>query len=1165
MAVSTNKGSFKDFGSALKAGATQSVAPSKPAAKTGEAVGSAVGGGVLRTAPGGGTYVDKSTTPTQALTQARISKGGGGGGAGPIAPTDAAAPQINVQAAADTSTIKTNKIPTINEVAKQNILLSQQMKRQDTGPAPLSVSRAPGTFERITSRIKNFFGGTGVKGDKPSAPLGTYNVAGQISPNLSGRGTVLDPRSTGVTTALDVKKQELGLKEVPIFAITEGEKNKVVNEATANIKQKDIEFQQRINSGEDFSKIKKERDQYINSINKQTNENLKSNLEANPEYQKAVKDYSETAKKLGGKQLGTGEIVFPALQERTKEKLLDVQYSKDKKTIGFTDKGTKVLTEAVYFTPLGGPVALATAETEGIYNPKTGQITNQLTTSGNIQFVGGVLATVAGAGFAVRAATKGFQEANALSKLNQNIKSGAYKPTANEIKSGIVKFENVELKVGSKQLKDLDNKIKLRDKYSRELGLGKNVKLETIGSIQESTAIKNAISESSPELASSQGIDVSRYTVTRPSGRVEQGFIVKGIKQTEEGGKTFGAVFKLTKEGKIIKPTFFVEDLKTGKLFIGEKVFKSKLPKSTLVPVEGEPPIEIFPLDRLKVKPYQTITEQKVNVFEEPGKISRIIQKKSIVYDAYAPAKGTKSFQELYNIPESPMAFKTIKEPAPISRSSSVRIETLGPETDLIIKGNILKENKVLNLEKSGLGEFDITNIPEPRIRKFSDLKGKIPEEELDFYYERAKAFSARTDETSLREVGDVFINEKLKLSAKDVQHELVHYYDEELGLARVKLSDQQLKELARKGANSLEEIGIYQKDMYKNIYDLAKEELAIKGKIVKKTKKIPITKKIGTQRTGVVKELGYTEPSKKPIEFEKEFSKGYKQLPEPIEFTIKPEKIKSTSNLFKNKVDEIEKDYPSMVGGKGKVSQYQYPNQQGQGFEEAQAFKQVSTVSIVDTTLAFKTPSIPKLGISESKQRLASLSPELKKKIQTGNFDYKDKKLNVELKGLLSLKDLDKVTDTFTVSTDTKSGSSQISFPALRQDIGLVPGLELEIPKLAIPKAPKIPKIPGPKIPKINLDFGFEPFGVPLRPLPQGSKETKAAKKKRRKAQAGYTSSYAAAAFQSAPLKVSKKEYERLSKKVFSGLEARPVLEIVPEKKAKSKGKKISKVDFGF
>jgi len=66
--------------------------------------------------------------------------------------------------------------------------------------------------------------------------------------------------------------------------------------------------------------------------------------------------------------------------------------------------------------------------------------------------------------------------------------------------------------------------------------------------------------------------------------------------------------------------------------------------------------------------------------------------------------------------------------------------------------------------------------------------------------------------------------------------------------------------------------------------------------------------------------------------------------------------------------------------------------------------------------------------------------------------------------------------------------------------------------------------------------------------------------KKRTIKLKSAYTASLGAAAFQAKPIKVSRKEFERLSKVRFTGIETRPLLEIQEDKKLK---KQIKSVQF--
>lgn len=109
---------------------------------------------------------------------------------------------------------------------------------------------------------------------------------------------------------------------------------------------------------------------------------------------------------------------------------------------------------------------------------------------------------------------------------------------------------------------------------------------------------------------------------------------------------------------------------------------------------------------------------------------------------------------------------------------------------------------------------------------------------------------------------------------------------------------------------------------------------------------------------------------------------------------------------------------------------------------------------------------------------------------------------------------------------------------------------LQIVSPLVNIPRTP-IPKLdilPPPPIRGYNELFGM------LNKLKRLSTPKKIRIPK-------YTTSLGAAAFQTKPIKVSKKEYQRLSKVSFTGAETRPLLEIVPDEKETKK--MIKKVQF--
>ena len=78
------------------------------------------------------------------------------------------------------------------------------------------------------------------------------------------------------------------------------------------------------------------------------------------------------------------------------------------------------------------------------------------------------------------------------------------------------------------------------------------------------------------------------------------------------------------------------------------------------------------------------------------------------------------------------------------------------------------------------------------------------------------------------------------------------------------------------------------------------------------------------------------------------------------------------------------------------------------------------------------------------------------------------------------------------------------------------------------------------------GIDLGF-PFG--FGGGGSGSKEeSKKAIRKKRKISSKYTASLISAAFQQKPTKVTMKQLKRLNETIFTGAEARPILQLVPD-----------------
>jgi hypothetical protein len=112
---------------------------------------------------------------------------------------------------------------------------------------------------------------------------------------------------------------------------------------------------------------------------------------------------------------------------------------------------------------------------------------------------------------------------------------------------------------------------------------------------------------------------------------------------------------------------------------------------------------------------------------------------------------------------------------------------------------------------------------------------------------------------------------------------------------------------------------------------------------------------------------------------------------------------------------------------------------------------------------------------------------------------------------------------------------------------------LQRQINILNQPTKFQTPNFKIPKIPDVFIPF------IPKGSSGAGNQYLKNLKRQNKKFEGKYTSSLAAAFFQEKPIKVSRKEYERLSKVQFGGFETRPLLEI----SEKSFKKQLKSVNF--
>jgi len=326
------------------------------------------------------------------------------------------------------------------------------------------------------------------------------------------------------------------------------------------------------------------------------------------------------------------------------------------------------------------------------------------------------------------------------------------------------------------------------------------------------------------------------------------------------------------------------------------------------------------------------------------------------------------------------------------------------------------------------------------------------------------------------------------------------------------------------------------------------------------KTKKIPsaksdmveIQKAIKLQEKTALIDIGETgfELSARQVKFITEQSKvGLRKIPKPVEFERVPSK-----KMKPFEVTDSLKD----LGKKTK------PTKQSQKLIK-QLDKQSSDLNILSQL------DVPRASI-ESLKTAAKKTVEIPKQKEV-LFSVEESKIELDAKQLNALSDtsfldMDKlqkkaITKQVTITKQRKKSTQRprqvqriIQVPKIAQaprQVSRIVQLPSQVPvmkpildfsRLRKPRL-EIPKFYLPSLKQKPIDFKFKALTM----------------KKAKRRIPKYTASLAAAAFQAKPIKVSRKEYERLSKMTFTGAETRPVLQITEdEKKIK---KQLEKVNF--
>jgi len=292
-------------------------------------------------------------------------------------------------------------------------------------------------------------------------------------------------------------------------------------------------------------------------------------------------------------------------------------------------------------------------------------------------------------------------------------------------------------------------------------------------------------------------------------------------------------------------------------------------------------------------------------------------------------------------------------------------------------------------------------------------------------------------------------------------------------------------------------------------------------------------------------------------IEFEnvpKEFSKGYRQLPEPPEIKItRQTETKTYAEIIKKELDKYAR--PEYVGG-GEVgipepSLYEPTNIFSKAYsvpEEAYGFpSKIPSGQELKLKDVFNVPSGTFGGVFKTETPTANVLENLPKlkykpetKIDVTSDVFQIPKINVDTR-------VDVIT-----GIDTGQGTGQKTDQSTDQIIkqindisqGSGQGQPQPYPEEPIFDIPTIPPIP------YNMAGGFENLGKRTRTRPKKHKGK-------------YTASLGEAIF-GTPKKISEKDFEKMSHELditeFTGLESRPVFEVEPDKIIRQLNKAVKK-----
>jgi len=294
------------------------------------------------------------------------------------------------------------------------------------------------------------------------------------------------------------------------------------------------------------------------------------------------------------------------------------------------------------------------------------------------------------------------------------------------------------------------------------------------------------------------------------------------------------------------------------------------------------------------------------------------------------------------------------------------------------------------------------------------------------------------------------------------------------------------------------------------------------------------ISVKVATQRIGRSLEFGRTTTIPKPVKF-----------------------------------DVVDKQIPKIVSGFDDVSSTLIKKDTLGGTEQIKkAVNKLSTDATSDVAIALKSynrvPSVGSITEVKNKINLDSLQgsiigttnvlPSIKEK---DSFSSSVAGMNIKSQEASKKINLRKIANTQKQITKPISKTINALSPAIISSTAVAPRLNFDskqIPSLkkivpAINISPTQFRFRFPRTPDIGggIGVGFPSFNRGKQ-RPQGTQTTRKRMAKSLKATRQYSSSLLAAAFQSKPTKVTRKQYEKLKRKVYTGAEVRPVLQIVDD-----------------